>query len=221
METLNSIVKFLAPYMGWLIFTLIAGIIAIINFWDKIKIFFSPRLKNHDKVNKRINLQKEFEKYLIENIWKQKYRSDVILRDLKRLDKYYPKTDESKKISSWFRAGLLDTYHRGIFVGLHVTRLIKTSEGIRHPKQNENDYFTAFLVGKIPYDSIENVNWEGDEYYNYPHIFCHFEHKNKEPYEEIIYCVENINSIGKKFYTEIAKQNEVIKLDKKHKITDY
>lgn len=220
MGTLNSIGIFLAQYIGWII-SLLAGILVISNFWDQLKSLFSPRLKNNDKVHKRIELQKQFDKYLIEKIWKQKYRSDVIIRDVKRLDEYYPEAEESKKISSWFRVGILDTYHRGILVGLCVTRLIETTEGIRHPKQDENEYFTAFLIGKIPFDSIENVNWEGDEYYNYPHIFCHFEHKNKEPYEEIIYCVEKTNNIEKKFYTEVAKLNEVIKLDKKHNITDF
>ncbi|QBR84707.1 hypothetical protein E3983_10220 [Legionella israelensis] len=221
METLNSIGAFLAHYIGWVIFTLIAGLLLIINFWDKIKNLFSPRLKNYDKVHKRIELQKEFDEYLIENIWKKKYRSDVIIRDVKRIDKSYPEAEKSEKIGSWFRIGLLDTYHRGILVGLSVSRLIETPEGIRHLKQDENEYFTAFLVGKIPYDSIENVNWEGDEYYNYPHIFCHFEHKNKEPYEELIYCVENTNNLERKFYTEVAKHEDVINLDKKIGITDY
>ena len=68
MESLNY-------YIGWIIFTLIAGLLLIINFWDKIKNVFSPRLKNNDKVHKRIELQKEFDEYLIENIWKKKYRS--------------------------------------------------------------------------------------------------------------------------------------------------
>ena len=65
MESLNY-------YIGWIIFTLIAGLLLIINFWDKIKNVFSPRLKNNDKVHKRIELQKEFDEYLIENIWKKK-----------------------------------------------------------------------------------------------------------------------------------------------------
>lgn len=221
METLNNIGTFFAHYIGWVIFTLIAGLLLIINFWDKIKSLFAPRLQYNDKVNKRIELQKEFDEYLIENIWKKKYRSDVIIRDVKRIDSSYPEAKESKKISSWFRVGLLDTYHRGILVGLCVSRLTKTPEGVRHLKQDEDEYFSALLVGKIPYYSIEKVNWEGDEYYNYPHIFCYFEHKNKEPYEELIYCVERTNNIEKKYYDEIAKHKDVIKLNKKNKITDY
>lgn len=204
----------------WIIFTLVAGILVIFNFWDRVKQLFSPRLKNNDKVHKRIELRKEFEDYLIEKIWKNKYRNDVIIRDVKRIDAY-PDTDESKKISPWFRVGLLDTYHKGILVGLRVSRLIETPEGIRHLKQDDKEYFTAYLVGKIPFDSIENINWEGDEYYNYPHIFCHFEHSKKQPYEELIYCTEFTNNIGKKHYSEIAKYTDVIKLSKKHKITDY
>src|SRR4051794_33895888 len=58
-------------------------------------------------------------------IWKNhhnKLRRDVIIRDMKRVDSY-PETSDRKGISAWFRAGLVDTYHRGILVGLGWERL--------------------------------------------------------------------------------------------------
>lgn len=99
--------------------------------------------------------------------------------------------------------------------------MVKTTEGYRHAKKGESNYINAFLVGKIPFDSIERINWEGDEHYNYPHIFCYFENKTKEPYDELVYCTEFSNSIEIKHYSEITKYADVISLNKKHKITNY
>ncbi len=45
----------------------------------------------------------------------------------------------------------------------------------------------AFLIGYIPYENIESVNWEGDEHYQFPQIYCHFAHGG-EPYERTAYC---------------------------------
>lgn len=45
-----------------------------------------------------------------------KLRKDVIIRHVNRLDSYPETDDKGKGISAWFRAGLLDTYHKGIMV---------------------------------------------------------------------------------------------------------
>ncbi len=39
----------------------------------------------------------------------------------------------------------------------------------------------GYLIGFIPYDLIDHVDVTGDEYYSYPHIYCHFAFKG-EPY---------------------------------------
>lgn len=117
---------------------------------------------------------------------------EVIIHDVKRKD-MYPEVEEKKKvISSWFRVGLLGTYHRGIQVGLGI-------EGLKYEKKNKAwrfaDYknkeegdLNAYIVGLIPFEYIANIDWNGDEYYSCPHIYCHFLSKKKEPYEELILC---------------------------------
>ena len=40
------------------------------------------------------------------------------------------------------------------------------------------------LLGSVPYEYVDSVDWEGDEFYQYPHIYCHFNHKG-EPYEHL------------------------------------
>lgn len=167
-----------------------------------------------EKIHHAASLRPQFE----EEIWRckrEKLRKDAIIRHVKRIDNY-PNTKEGKGTSSWFRIGLLDTYHRGIKVGLSWEALVESPNGLRSPnyKVGENgSEITAMLMGEIPYDSIESMNVNGDEYYNYPHIYCHFNHKG-QPYERLFYAQEVELGHGHTFWKEIATYEEVRKNSK-------
>jgi hypothetical protein len=143
---------------------------------------------------------------------------EAIIRDVKRIDLYPHSDDQKKGISPWFKVALLGTYHRGLQVGLRIVGL----KYEQHEKawrfcnygHGEKPDINAYLVGLIPFERIVNIDWEGDEYDNVPHFYCHFTSKKKEPYEEIIICEKK--SPGKhEYYSEIAKYDEVRKLSKK------
>lgn len=145
---------------------------------------------------------------------------EVIIRDIKRND-LYPEVEEKKKgISPWFRVGLLGTYHRGIKVGLRIEELIyegkyKAWRYADYKNKEEGD-LNAYLVGLIPFENIVNIDWDGDEYYSCPHIYCHFSSKRKEPYEELIFCEKRwLDKLV--YYSEIAKYDQVIKFSKEFK----
>ena len=90
--------------------------------------------------------------------------------------------------------GLVGTYHRGIYVLFEWRRLVEVSEGkyldlntIDHGKDSNELEARAIKVvrlGLIPFENIEGVDFEGDEYDPYPHIYCHFTIK-KQPYEKV------------------------------------
>lgn len=150
-------------------------------------------------------------------------RTDVIIRDMNRIDNY-PDIEEKKKgISSWFRVGLMDTYHKGIQVGLRWGMLSIDAEtnGWRYTDRQagEKGDVKVILIGYIPFESIETVNWDGDEFYGYPHIYCYFNAKHKEPYERLAYC-EKKELDDFPYYVEIADHDNVNKLSKKRGI-DY
>ncbi len=149
----------------------------------------------------------------------EKLRKDVIIRDVKRLDNY-PEVDcEAKGISPWFRVGLVGTYHKGILVGLRWGELTNhgNEEDWRYTnhKAGETGDIKAILIGRIPFENVEAVDWDGDEYYYFPHIYCHFDAKRKEPYEEVVYCVEKCLPGGLPFYVEVATYEKVRKLSDK------
>jgi hypothetical protein len=143
-------------------------------------------------------------------------REDVIIRDMKRMDAY-PDHHDGKGISPWFRLFLVDTYHRGILVAHRWVALKKHNEKWRytnHQAGEQGDIDVAML-SSIPYESIENVDWDGDQIYDYPHIYCYFD-RRKEPYERTAFYVETKPHSGNRpFYTEVATYDEVRKLSRK------
>lgn len=152
-----------------------------------------------------------------EEIWnteEKELRQDVIIRDVRRQDRY-PDSEDSKGISAWFRVGLVGQYHRGILLALGIqTIVVEESEGpygewrLTGPTEDTTDAVRAYLIGYVRYDDIEMVDWHGDEYYNFPHIFCHFSHRG-EPYEKLVYCERKSVLPKHHFFTEIAEYNQV------------
>jgi len=149
---------------------------------------------------------------------------EAIIRNVKQVDSYPDVDDKRKGISPWFKVGLLGTYHRGLQVGLRIEGL-KYEEregGYRYydHSSGEDPDFNAYLVGLIPFDRIVRIDWEGDEHYWIPHVYCHFTSRGKEPYEDLIFC-ERRKLDRLVYYSEVAKYNEVRKLSKKFKKGHY
>jgi hypothetical protein len=170
--------------------------------------FLSPK----EIIELRQKWKPQFEAEILKN-HKEKLRSDVIIRDLKRIDSY-PELEETKGISPWFRAGLVGTYHRGILVGLRWGDLT-THHGDKWRYTNyqagEKGDLKVLLIGSIRYEDIDGVDWDGDEYYYYPHIYCYFG-RQKEPYEHKGFYTEIESSERPPHYREVATYDEVRKL---------
>ncbi len=135
-------------------------------------------------------------------------RPDVIIHDVKRPHQY-PGTGSGKGISPWFKAYFIGMYHGGLEIALTVNELSYDDQygGWYITDDLSIDHRTAFLVGRIPFEQIEYVEFDGDEYYNYPHIFCHFTLRG-EPYESLRYCIERMMP-HTKYLEELASYKDV------------
>jgi len=177
------------------------------------------RLTKSEVVQLRQKWKNEFEHKILEMRIKE-LSKDVIVRDVKHMDNY-PDVGKKKGISAWFRISLLATYHRGILVLLRIGKLTKDRESGKwrytNYKAGESGDFRVFLVGFIPFENIEAVDWDGDEYYGFPHIYCHFVEKSGEPYEKVAFCEEKFLD-EHPYYTEVTDFKSVHKFSKRFKI---
>ena len=142
-------------------------------------------------------------------------RGDSIIRDVKRMDKYPDIDDTSRGISPWFKVELKGIYHRGVEVFLRIETLVFVEErnGWRFGPHSEEGAVNALLVGRIPFDLVRSVDWDGDEYYPYPHIYCDFARRNGQPYEELVFYAAHEGTTGP-YFMELAKLAAVQKLSK-------
>lgn len=96
--------------------------------------------------------------------------------------KHYPDVDPSESgISSWFRIGLYDFYFEGIMVAHHLEGGILRANGEWSIEYGmlpdvlpDGEKILIRPLSMIPFRNIEHCKWDGDEYYAFPHIYCHF-----------------------------------------------
>ena len=181
-------------------------------------------LSSEERIARRRKWKPMFDEHIRDH-FSRKLRSDVIIRDVKRVDQYPDIEEKSKGISPWFRVGLVGTYHRGILVAFHWLRLVHVGDEkfrvldiLDHDKDDkslEADSIKAIQLGMIPFENIEEVDFEGDEYYGFPHIYCHFSNK-REPYERIAIFTQNqLFPDSLPYYSEIADVESVRKESEK------
>jgi len=173
---------------------------------------FSGRSEKRAKqdLDSREKWKDKIQNYLNEIISKN-LRDDIIIRDVNRYDEY-PETKPHEGISPWFKLGLLELYHNGIKVGLRISSLIYEESESSWRKSSEDEgeeqCINAYLVGYIPFRNIVSVDFEGDEYYSFPHFTCRFSDK-KMPYEKLIYCEKREFMDGRFYFSELESDSKV------------
>ncbi|MFC3267711.1 hypothetical protein ACFOED_01620 [Vulcaniibacterium thermophilum] len=176
---------------------------------------FAPKSRNErfHSNSERLRHRERLRQLLQEEIYNcraKSLRQDVIIRDVDRADKY-PDTDPNEKgISAWFRVGLIDTYDKGVLLGLRYGGLKECEGGYRFVDfvNEEKSDRTVLLVANVPYDSIAEVNLDGDEYYHFPHIYCHFDFEG-QPYERLWFAEKKQLNEHHPYFEKVAEYDEV------------
>ncbi len=138
----------------------------------------------------------------------------IIIRDFGRIEEY-PKAKTDKGISPSFKVWLAGTYHNGIMVSFGMMEItyikaVEDSTNWYYCDDKDHEGKKVHLLGKIPYDRIEEVNWQGDEWNNYdPQVFCRFDSKSKEPYDEIAYCERIEREDLWPYYSEVVRLQDM------------
>lgn len=167
--------------------------------------------KNAARIRKGLAMKKKFEKDFIDSTAFSKYGSkrvfeepyikfkfnEVLIRSVD--DTTYPDIiDTEAKISPHFKSYPFNTYHNGFELWLTAGiggKVIMDKNGFW---ENLYDYYDerqddkmykvlkTDIFGRIPYCNIEAYDLDGDQYTEYPMIFCNFDYDGM-PYEEIVY----------------------------------
>ena len=189
---------------------LLTSIVAVIdNVWKKRQ---SRNAKHHDQrdqLERNDKWRKKISDYIAETHAKKLSRA-MVIRDFGRIDQY-PKAKTDKGISPSFKVWLADIYHNGVLVHFGVMEItyikaVEDDTNWYYCDSKDSEGIKVHLIGKVPYNRIETVNWQGDEWNNYdPQIFCRFDSKDKEPYEELVYCEEVKREHSWPFYREVVR----------------
>ncbi|WP_233282685.1 hypothetical protein [Agrobacterium tumefaciens] len=184
---------------------LILGLVGIASNYVPIFSKKTRSLTPEEKIALRDKWRPTFKDFFIQAA-RDKYRTDVIVHDVARVDDYPNTSEKGQGISSWFRAGFMGTYDRGVLLGLRWTYVSEEANGWKEYTSNPPTCATkVMLLGAVPYEMIESFNPDGDEYYNKPHLFLHFSFSG-EPYERVFYGELNqLFEDAPYYFTEIAK----------------
>ncbi|MDL2409164.1 hypothetical protein PY650_26715 [Rhizobium calliandrae] len=100
----------------------------------------------------------------------------------------------------------MGTYDRGVLLGLRWTYVNNEGNGWKEYAANPPpEAIKVMLLGAVPYEGIESFNSNGDEYYNKPHLYCHFDFRG-EPYERLFYGEQKqLDERHPYYYAEIAE----------------
>ena len=111
---------------------------------------------------------------------------EAIIRNLRRFDSYPDQRPQKGKFP-WFYVEIKGLYHRGIevFIGTRK-RINKDMYGTyKFTESQDSDTEIGYLVGKICFDDMAYVDWNGDHNTPVPHIFCQYNRFKQHPYETI------------------------------------
>lgn len=192
------------PFIG-----LALGAVGIASNQNPLPFFKKRRaLTQEKKIELRDKWRPIFKDFFLRAA-RDKYRTDVIVHEVARLDDYPNINEKEKGISSWLRVGFMGTYDRGVLLGLRWTYLNKEAKGWKeYTSAPPETAIKVILLGAVPFDAIESFNPDGDEYYNKPHLYCHFDFDG-QPYEKLFYGEQKQLDEGfPVYYTEIAEFKE-------------
>lgn len=172
-EQVDTIIKWLSTNYGWIISLFIQGFIAYHIF------FLSKRLSNRARLEHKDKIKKKAED-LLSKTHRQKLNSKVYLVNINRYFNDYPSNKEKRfEGYSHIRAEIKSTRFDGIqfFSAMPVEVYKKSSGRLSFKGKIEEKVFNAFPVSVVPYEWIEYVDLDGDEYAYVPLFYCHFKGK--------------------------------------------
>lgn len=169
----------------WVISLLVAGILVPFAIY-----WLSRKKTDRQLLQHRESIQRKLDEFA-GHIRNDRYASEVRLIDTKQYRKHYPTGAPGKTKVVDLRAEFKTCYSDGVeFFSDMPQGAVESENGkIKLVRGTEHE-FVVSPVGKVPYEWVDFVELEGDEYHNFPLIYCRFKGKGKlkgTPYNELKY----------------------------------
>lgn len=145
----------------------------------------------------RLALKSEFEEKLA-SLDELGSRCDAIVLNERDKSAYLKPVVSHRGIgpSNWFKVEVRGLYQNGVEVILDTVGLrINHASGEWSFAQGEktDDHYFGLKVGRIPFSGIITLDWSGDEYHPFLHMYCRFDGYLRTPYETFRYYVKEPN----------------------------
>jgi len=191
---MSGVINWVLENYGWIVSLLIQSFIAYHVF------FLSKKLSNRARLKHKEAIKRKADK-LLTRIRGKKLNSEVYLVNIRRYFKDYPSNAEKRFESySHIRAEIKSTRFDGIefFAGPPVEVYKKTNGSLSFKGTKKNKVFNDYPVGVVPYEWIEHIDVDGDEYAFVPLFYCHYKGRTNwnfwkrllfygYPYKKILY----------------------------------
>ncbi len=152
-------------------------------------LFIRKRVSNEDtiaRLRKQHELKAQFEQKLgLSPQYPLKDPIKVLLRNIDRANEYpEDKIKNPDKTWPFFKTELRGLYHQGIEVYNAVVGFEEQADGLYINHYGSTNDENGYLIARVPFDWIDHVDFDGDEYDFTPHIFCRFKRRGL-PYCEM------------------------------------
>ena len=172
-QIITEILKWLPGNYGWTLSLLIQGFIAYHVYWLTQRLTSKARLEHKEEIKRKTET-------LLSEIQNKGLNSEVYLVNSKRYFKDYPSNKEKRfEGYSHIKAEIKAIRFNGIefFSGMPVA-VYRNEQGKLSLKEQESEKaFNAYPVSIVPYEWIEHLDLEGDEYAFVPLFYCLFKGK--------------------------------------------
>lgn len=172
--------------------------------------FLSKRLKFSDEMRRRHELRIHISKQLSEI--RSGVSAKIELVNAKKYKTHYPFNNDSKGGRSYTTGELKSLRFNGVelFCDFPQEAYFTDESTLTLKKTDAKAPYNVFPVGLIPYDWIEFVDLEGDEFTYRPQLFVRFKGLKQSPYERVMYYKTRDSS---KESDSIEMQYEQIEVD--------
>ena len=172
------------------------GIISVIGITVSVIVAFSvlyltKKLGFRDKMDHAQKIRNQVNELLVDI--RKGLNREVLLLNVKKYTAHYPQNNEKNwQGYTCMKAELKTIRFNGISFFADIKELYIDEKGkYTLAKTQKKADFNVFKVGIIPYEWIELINPEGDEYDYIPIFFTYFKGRKKSPYHKFDYYKES------------------------------